>query len=243
MNKRLIPIGLASASMMAFTSASAQTVIDNAHVDIVFGYGAGLWSLDVELHDEGLEFEPADAILNANANTLQVRPAGGAFGFLGDEGALVNTLPEEDPGEPADRLWLGFEVLDTDGAFLDNQAELTFSNISGPAGGHLFVWQEDAFGSPNLLFSSDTEVAAPNVFLYSDLLLSDHAHFNIAFTAPGTYTVDIGLSAGLAGGEFTSTSDTFAFQAIPEPSTYALFTGIGLLLLVGARRFARNRRS
>lgn len=217
------------------TSLSARVILDRGHMDLVFEFDDGAWEAEVELHGVG-EYEPEDVVLQANMNTLQQRPAGAAFNFLGAEGSLVNILPEVDPGAPYDRLWIGFEVEDEEGAFLNNQATLTFSNFVTPNGGDMFLWQEDALGNPVLYFSSDMGFPGAGSFVYDDLTLEDHAHFNWAFTEFGDYLADITITADLTGGGQTSITETYAFQAIPEPSTYAVIVGALVLGVVLLRR-------
>jgi surface-anchored protein len=67
----------------------------------------------------------------------------------------------------------------------------------------------------------------------------DHAHFNWAFSAMGTYTLTFEASGTLVEDSiFTSSGPVdFTVQVVPEPGVAALL-GLGGLLLLARRRRA-----
>lgn len=76
-----------------------------------------------------------------------------------------------------------------------------------------------AAGSLRVLWSTATNPTtnAMNTFVGS------HAHYNIGFSHPGTYQVELQATGTLANGTpVTSPPTTFTFQVVPEPATLSL---------------------
>lgn len=244
-NMKLIKlIAAVAASALAVCGLSARSIIDNTDVDIVFEYDAGVWEVFLFDTITEEEFDPAEAYLRMNENSMRTRPAGAAFDFIGPEGTTIWYLPEADPGAPYDSLYGAHEVGVDPGVFVDNQATLTFPSIVTPDGGHVHLWVEDVFGNPTLVFSSDPAAGAPNFYTFPDLSDTDHIHKNWAFTAEGIYEFDMRIDADLAAGGSTFVVDNVQFQVIPEPTAYSLFGGMfAAVALLWLRRRSRGQSS
>jgi hypothetical protein len=226
-------LGLA-ALLASSLAAPAQTPLSQGHTDIGIAYDglANEWELHV--HDEvnDAEYFPAtDALLFVKYEARGFIPAGAQWSFLGTAGSEVWTLPKvEDPL----LLFLGFGAEEIDaGVFTGDLLNISLKSITGP--GHLAVYDTDSFGAPVVWMNSRDGIDGSDVRAVPTGL---HQDLNWAFSAPGDYSVFFEASGiSMLNGATTSGNVEYLFhvQAVPEPSTLALF-GIGAAALAFLRR-------
>lgn len=157
-----------------------------------------------EEHEHGEELDPACAVLKARDQAEIAVPADPAYSFLGDEGASVWVLPQnEDP----ELLYLGYSTEEiAPGSFVDDQLDFSLLDVEGP--GDLIVYEVDELGAPTVLFDSGDPT--PQTL---DIATGEHVHVNWAFTAPGEYSVDYEFAGELAGGDAVSSGPVeFTYQ-------------------------------
>ncbi len=223
-----------TALAIALAGSVHAVTLNLGDVDVGLAYEGGAW--DLHVHDEttDIEYEPGDAVLQAGASSETTVPNDPNFSFLGSPGAPVWILPQtEDPS----LLFLGIATEEIDpGTFVGDEITLTLSGVAGP--GSFSLYQTDQFGVPTVFMDSSDGITAGDFTIRPT---GGHEHFNWAFTAPGTYTVDLIASGTLAGGGgFTSSGPVgYTFEVVPEPGTVGLLIVAGL---VAVWRF-RSRRA
>lgn len=133
-------------------------------------------------------------------------------------------------------LGIGAEELDP----LDWNGDVTFElgTVVSPSGtGDFSLYQFD--GGYNFFWSSAD--AGSNVGV--DMTPGSHDHFTWVFSETGDWSIEITVSGDYIGSATTtgaySTTETFGFQVVPEPSAYAAILGMAMLGLVLARRRTR----
>jgi surface-anchored protein len=216
-----------------------QTMISQGHVDIGIAYEDDAW--DLHVHDEsepppgGTEYAPEDIVLVVGSDAMQSAPGTPAYGFLGDAGAPVWILPQNE--NPA-LLFPGIATEEIEaGVFADDRVALTLAGYNGP--GHFALYQVDGFGSPTLFMDTHDGLSAADTY---DAIVGSHAHFNWAFTQPGTYTLSFEASGTLLDGDLFTSSGLvdYTFSVVPEPSTWTLF-GLGVAAIAGSAWRSRKR--
>ena len=244
MKKRIIALAL-MAGLGLMSGAWAQTTVSSGHVDI-FGVGyIAPNTLELLIHEEAtmLELDPADTILQVNAGGYVPRPAGAAFDFLGASGTSLWILPQSEI-EAANRgvIFAGFGTEEINPIAWGAGTPITItllSVVSAPAGGNFFLWQDDEFGNPTQ-FMNSTDLATYNKVWQNAGL---HDHHNWGFTAEGTYEIQFQATGTPEGGSaLNSGVQTYTFNVVPEPSTYALL-GLGAGALALMRWRSRNHLS
>ncbi|HVR35171.1 MAG TPA: choice-of-anchor M domain-containing protein [Methylomirabilota bacterium] len=232
---RLTLLGLLTASV---ATLSAQTSLTTEHVDVGIAYEQGAW--DLHLHKENPppneEFEPGDAILVVGSAAETSVPASPSFSFLGTTGDPVWILPQN---QNPSLLFLGIGAEEIDPSTFVGNITLTLDAVSGP--GHFALYQTDSFGTPTVFMNSRDGISSgDNV----SITPGNHAHFNWAFSEPGTYNVAFEASGILNDGFSTFTSSgpvTYTYEVVPEPGTYALLgLGAGMLFFTLKRRARRG---
>lgn len=136
--------------------------------------------------------DPAETILHVKPESqIAVPNPPGAFAFLGAGGDPVWMLPQV---QNTNLLWPGSSTERIgSGVLVGNKVDWTIESVSGP--GQVHVFQNGAFGAPQMWFTSGT--AFPQT---KQLSVPSHVHFNWAFSAAGTYTLVMRADATLAGG-------------------------------------------
>jgi surface-anchored protein len=195
--------------------------------------------LEFEIHDEvaDVEYEPNAGLFYVAPNAAFVRPAGAAFDFIGvpagTEFALLPSLPN--PELP----YLGWSTEEIADGVLSGGIRLKLIGVAGggdsslPAPGVFSVFTLTDDGVEVHMTSSDGLSAAD----FLDLPVDVHEHFNIAFSAPGLYAIELEASANLVTGAPVTGSATYYFNvaAVPEPAALGALAPAALLL-------ARRRR-
>ncbi len=224
--------------------ALAQSTWTSGHGDIGVGYedeGSGFelhphWHLEGGVVDgtprNDEEFDAGDLTLLVpnSANATAIRPASSDWAPIGvAAGETFWVLPgNSQPGVP----YLGFATEELSIGDWNGDIAFTLSGLTGPGDVSVYF---TSVGTPTFLWASSDGVTAADSF---NLTPGVHNHYNVAFSTPGTYALDITVSGTHDGDGFKSSTETFTFTVVPEPSV------IGLLALasIGAILFARRRR-
>lgn len=213
--------------------AQAVTVISSGHVDVFeVEYeqdGTNRPTLHLGVHTDTTHFEPADVILEVGAAALT-----STAGLSLD---LVNLLGESAYILPVDlevAAGLGLLEAGVGRAGFPDSGALTFSMV--------------AAGSANpgnfALFTSSSSIRlstlGSSVGSSSFSTVSSHLHYNWGFSAPGTYAFDLKATYTDANfGLLESSTETYTFNVIPEPSSGGLFLA-GMTVFAAARRRIRR---
>jgi len=183
---------------------------------------------------EGTEFEASEIIAQTGFSAPRPVGVGPEWDFLGTSaGQTTYFIPElEQAGVP----FLGFGTEELNPSDWSGPLSLTLTLFSGPG---VFSLYEN---SSNVLMTTSDGVSGADVLNQN---AGVHSHYNLAFSALGTYQVTLQATAtasaapvtsGInANQTYTSSAETFTFNVIPEPSTFAL------MFLAGGAFFARRR--
>ncbi|GAA2108512.1 hypothetical protein HKK74_28990 [Actinomadura alba] len=203
------------------STATGRTVVGDGHVDMGPRFLDGKWTIQVR--DDTVR-PPVwrnlnDVVLQvADAAKVEV-PGDRTFAFLGSPGAQVWVLPQV---QKQGVLWPGWNTQDPQVATtINREVTWTLRGVTGP--GHFVLFANGDFGAPQILFDS----ARP----YPQQTGTDvntHVHGNWAFSAQGTYLLDIDMSGRTLDGRqvndrrllrvFVGGGDaTAAFDAAPPP--------------------------
>jgi surface-anchored protein len=243
-NTSLKIAALASIALLSVASP-AITYIDRSHTDIGIGFDTGTQEWELHIHDEDTdtEFEPDEAILVANEQSLTARPGGSQWDFLGNAAGddtwilpavqnpdllFLGVGSEELPGDYFDRYDASAESggrVSGNGRWL----RLTLKDVSGP--GDFSAWINSVSGPRVFLASSDGITTDDSIWV----LEGGHTDFNWGFSTFGRYEVTFAASAFKDGQLLQSEDVTYTFDAVPEPASM-------LALAAGAIALLRRRK-
>jgi surface-anchored protein len=229
--KHLLTIGLLAASLGSTQSLKADPItISSGHVDIFEAEYEGTNSVHLGVHwDEpgttnSFHFEPGDVILEVGnaAYTNTTAFSNSIVSLLGSNAWIL-------PADLEEAEALG--VLEAGVAKTGFNGAATFTMLgAGPDNPGNFVLFTD---KSSIRLSSIGNTVGTNSFSIS----ADHIHYNWGFSAPGIYTFDMQATYG----EVQSAVETYTFNVVPEPSTYALLgAGAGILLMARYRSLRRR---
>ena len=155
----------------------------------------------------GTRFAADDVWFHLEDAAQQTLPAG--YEFIAPAGSTVWMAPESNPG--TGRLWPGFNTESiAPGAIERDTTMFTLTGFDGP--GELEVFTSGVFGAPKRLWSSQDDE------LRSFEIGRTHMHANWAFTAPGTYRLDVEGGVTVVGVPQTASATyTFVVGDLPEP--------------------------
>jgi putative ABC transporter-associated repeat protein len=189
MTRRTLLAATVTALLLGAPAAAAErVVIGDGHVDLGPRIVDGEWT--VRIRDDTVEpprwRKLRDVVLQARAAARHEVPEGAEFVFLGAPGDPVWLLPQV---QQDGILWPGWntqapEIVDE----VVREVTWRLHGVRGPGRFALFSTQD--FGAPELLFSS-SEPYPQELGIDVDT----HVHGNWAFSAPGTYLLDIELTA------------------------------------------------
>jgi surface-anchored protein len=218
--------------------ASAAT-LTSGHVDFI---GIGYHDGELEPHSHAEAGAVVDGVpltadteyelgeLTVQTFTTTTRPLNMAWEPIGvaDGESFWLFSPTDVPGQPY--IGIGAEELvpgDWTGL------TVTLTGMTGPAGGHFSLWQEDA-GVPTFFMSTLGGISSADAYTFADLSLKDHAHFGWGFTEEGIYNLTFEISGTHVVDGAKTASATYSF-VIPEPSS-ALLGAFGAFALLRRRR-------
>jgi surface-anchored protein len=228
---------LSIAVSLAFATAAwaepVTTILSAGHVDIFEAEYEelipGQPELHLGVHNDAGDFEPGDVILEVkNAAYRSTTGLPGAITALLGPNAWV--LPAD--LEEADALGVIEAGVAKAGTFPDASA-VTFTLMSaGASNPGNFVLYSSA---NSIRLSATGGTVGTNIFSTT----AGHIHYNWGFSVPGTYTFEMQASyTDPVAGLLQSPAETYTFQVVPEPSTWAL-AGAAMLGGMGLRRFRR----
>jgi surface-anchored protein len=229
LNPLSLSLTLGATLSLACLPAYAAVPIGSDHVDIGIAYEGG--AFDLHIHQEepvDIEYAPDEAFFLIGAVSQTTSPGGPFTAFLGSAGNPVWVLPAT---EVAGLPFLGFGTEELDPADWLGNLSLSLRSVTGT--GNFSVWSSGAFGVPTVAMNSTDGFSEGDRL---SLVPGSHGHYNLGFTAPGTYVVELEASGThVVDGPVSSGPTAYTFQVVPEPSTY-------VLLLAGTGAFLVSRR-
>jgi surface-anchored protein len=232
--KHLLTIGLLAASLGSTQSLKADPItaapitISSGHTDIFeaeYESIGGSNSIHLGVHTDTAHYEPGDVILEVG-NAAFTNTAAFNSTIVSLLGSNAWILPAE------------LEAAHALGVIEGGVAKVGF-----PAGNVTFTMLGAGPNNPgnfalftdlsSIRLSSTGDTVGTNSFSIS----ASHIHYNWGFSAPGIYTFDMQASYG----GVQSAVETYTFNVVPEPSTYALLgAGAGILLMARYRSLRRR---
>lgn len=229
-----VRLGIALTAAFGTATVWAEvTTLSSGHVDIFEAeydqVGGDPPTLHLGVHTDDGHFEPADVILevkNAAYTSTSALPAP-IITILGSNAWI---LPADT--EAAATLGVIEAGIAKVGAFPDGNP-VTFTLVSAGASnpGNFVLFN---VSNTIRLSATGTSIGASNFTLNQS-----HIHWNWGFSAPGTYTFDVRASyTDPVAGLLQSPVETYTFQVVPEPSTWALAgtAAVGIAVLRRLRR-------
>ncbi len=191
------------------SQAQGRAVVADGHVDLGPRFVDGEWTLQVrdDTVSPAVWRDLPDVVLHA-ADTAAVEvPDDERFAFLGTPGDRVWMLPQV---QQDGVLWPGWNTQDPEVASsVDREVTWTLYGAEGPGDFTLFLNTD--FGDPQIVFDGGGDLPQE-----TGVDVGTHAHGNWAFTAPGTYLLDIGMSATTLDGEQVADRGFLAVHAGEE---------------------------
>jgi len=228
--KHLLTIGVLAGSLLSTQSLKAGpiTTISSGHTDIFeaeYESIGGSNSIHLGVHTDAGHYEPGDVILEvgnaAYTNTTAFNST--IVGLLGNNAWIL-------PADLEEAAALGV-------------IEAGVAKVGFPTGNVTFTMLGAGSDNPGnfALFTSGSSIRLSSigdtVETNSFSISTGHIHYNWGFSAPGIYTFD--MQATYEGEQ--SAVETYTFNVVPEPSTYALLAaGAGILLMARYRSLRRR---
>jgi surface-anchored protein len=215
-----------AALLFSALSSQAQIYYTTGHGDIGVGYDPTEQAFEPHWH-LGEEYAPDEVIAVVQSTASSPSGSSSALGVADGTSIWV-------AGSSARQPNLGFATEELNPSDWDGPITLTLTSWSGPGEFALYTTNLSGASIVDVYFSTFNpgSTFASNSF---ELLPGDHQHFNFGFTAPGHYEFEFTWTGNhVTDGEIT-TSGTFGFDVVPEPTT----TG---LLLIGIAALATRRR-
>ena len=226
--KHLLTIGLLAASLGSTQSLTAAPItISSGHTDIFeaeYEIIGGSPSVHLGVHTDDGHYEPGDVILEvgnaAYTNTTAFNST--IVSLLGSNAWIL-------PVDLEEAAALG--VIEAGVAKTGFNGAATFTMLgagpNNPGNFALFT------SGSSIRLSSTGDTVGTSSFSTT----AGHIHYNWGFSAPGIYTFDMQATYG----GVQSAVETYTFNVVPEPSTYALLGAGSGILLMARYRFLRRR--
>ncbi|HBR93604.1 MAG TPA: hypothetical protein DEA90_05505 [Opitutae bacterium] len=184
---------------------------------------------------EDEEYDAGDIAINVALTQKISAPNNAALnaGTGAAEGDDLWALPQSNtPGVP-------FVGIASEELVISEWSDITFTlgTVTSPSGnGDFSLWQGDGYGGSTFFFS--TADASLTLNGNNTLIVGPggHDHYNFGFTEAGTWLVEMTVSGTLDTLDFMSDTQTFTFNVVPEPSSYAAIAGMLALACGIARR-------
>lgn len=225
-------------SMLFAGTSSAQSIFSGGHGDLAVKIDPQR-GLDLHYHFDGsavidgvvletlpmprYEYEPHEIVTHLSEAGFPL-PEGDEWSFTGAAAGeplwLISEVQDFMPANP----WLGIGTEEISPDEVIGDVDYRIDAIRGPGAVSIF--------GTGPLGESIVYVSSINDDLGFTLPAGTHGHFNIAFTQPGRYELDLTASVLLAPtSQSLQDSATFVFQVVPEPTTLGLVAGVAALVL------------
>lgn len=247
-HKSLITLSLLVAAAGNTFAAYSDNIFSSGHADIGVALEDGT---DFHLHFHGHESGPA-AVINGAALTVDEEYDAGDLTIL-VSGATQATAPDNSSfnsgtgvaagnqlwvlpqGNQAGVPFLGIGTEELTNSDWTTDITFTLDAVNSPSGsGNFSMYQGDGLGGFSFSFStalgSNTLTAAAG----------GHDHYSYAFSETGFWEIQLTASGTHNTLGALSDTQTFAFNVVPEPSSYAAILGLAVLGLAFARRRAKS---
>lgn len=212
--------------------ALAQTNVNSGHWDIATHEHGGLLELSLHNHDLAIEEPLQGSTITYNFGTNPKVDVTIGASNLG----LLWVSPAD--GEQADAMGMPFIGFSAEELAAPFTGAVTFTmtgfSYTGSGTGHFYMFEgEDIF------FNS---TASPGNYGSFSVNVGQHGHGEFGFSHAGLYSITLAAS-GNNGAQVGGEPATYAFNIVPEPSTYALLgLAAGILSLMSWRKPAQQDR-
>ncbi|MFF7143137.1 TIGR03773 family transporter-associated surface protein [Streptomyces nodosus] len=198
-------------------TGKGRTVIGTGHIDLGPRFDHGRWT--VQIRDDTVSpavwRDTADVVLQVNGAARTEVPEDKQFGFLGDPGDPVWLLPQ---AQRDGVLWPGWNSQDPEVAgTVDREVTWQLTGVEGP--GDFVLFLNGSFGTPRIVFDARRKLPQE-----TGIEVNSHVHGNWAFTAPGTYLLDVRMSARTKDGRSHHSERTLRFSVGPQDPRRAFAT-------------------
>ncbi|MGW3974327.1 TIGR03773 family transporter-associated surface protein [Streptomyces ardesiacus] len=190
-------------------TATGRTVIGDGHVDIGPRFTEDGWA--VQLRDDTVDpavWRDTDDVVLQVKDTAKIEvPTAEEFSFLGKPGDDVWVLPQ---AQQQGVVWPGWNSQDPQVATtVEREVTWELTGVTGP--GDFVLFLNGAFGTPEVVF--DTGERLPQE---TGIEVNSHVHGNWAFTKPGTYLLDVRMTATTKDGKTHDSRRTLRFSVGPQ---------------------------
>ncbi len=220
----------ASSGAMAVTAGRAAQIALTTPSTLVSVGDTITFTFDVSFAtsgnaDNGFRF----GLFDSNGGNLP--SANGATGYDNYLGFIATTNPGATGGSPV-KFW-SRDPANINGALITSIG--AFDQVGVNGGSTTGAFPTATFLNATLSYTRTADGLDLSYSLYNGATeLQSHS---ISLTAPSTYTFDVLALSGISTiGAFTLDNVSVDLTTIPEPSTYALVVGAGMLGLVAWRR-------
>jgi putative ABC transporter-associated repeat protein len=203
---RLLPIVAAvllasTLSPLPAAAAGSVVAIADGHIDMGPRMVDGAWKIQIrdDSATPGTWRPVPEVVLQAVGASSMTVPPGPQFAFLGASGAPVWLLPQvQRPGV----LWPGWNTQDPSiASVLGREVTWVLHDVRGP--GHFTLFLNGNFGTPEVVFDSSKPFPQE-----TGIEANSHVHGNWAFSAPGSYALDIDMHTTAPDGRTVSDRQT-----------------------------------
>ena len=200
-------LGAAHASPGPAPAPVDHTVLAKVHTDAVATFleeGRLVLGSTADAPEPATRYQPEAVWFHVDDASATTLPAG--YEFVAPPGTPVWVTPEASPGGA--QLWPGFSTEGVPAGAVEGTTRLQLDAVRGP--GDVEVYTSGGAGVVQRLWSSDEDHKALD-------LPRTHRHANWAFTAAGTYELDVTARARIGGREASDTATyTFVVGDLPE---------------------------
>ncbi|MGB0343993.1 MAG: choice-of-anchor M domain-containing protein [Coraliomargarita sp.] len=252
-NKLLTALTLIAVPAGHTFAAPSDNIYSSGHADIGVALEDGTdFHLHLHAHDEGPaavvngspltaeeEYDAGDVTIVVPLATQASAPNNSAFNNATGvaSGNSIWVLPQSSQsGVPF--LGIGTEELTA-----SEWGDITFAlgTVTSPTGnGEFSLYQGDGLGGFDFYFSTADASLTENGDNTLVAAAGGHDHFSYGFSESGTWSIELTASGTHSTLGALSDTQTFTFNVVPEPSTYALLLGLGALGLSVVRRRAKK---
>ncbi|MEU4095847.1 TIGR03773 family transporter-associated surface protein [Streptomyces sp. NPDC026673] len=186
-----------------------RTVIGDGHIDMGPRFDHGRWTVQIR-DDTG---KPAvwrdtdDVVLQVKDLAKVEVPQDKAFAFLGKPGSHVWLLPQV---QQDGVLWPGWNSQEPKvAATVEREVTWQLTDVNGP--GDFILFLNGSFGTPGVIFDGRKRLPQE-----TGIEVNSHVHGNWAFTRPGTYLIQVRMSAKTKDGGSHTDTRTLRFSVGPQ---------------------------